>query len=318
MREEIKENIDKEAESYEVRQTALQWETEGLTLNDQLKEVDKIKDPEKAAALKKEVVARTETRDKIRDRQAKDLELKYWEEVKAGGPVPFGKVSGTVANSMLAYSRAVRSGFAEESDSSDLIFYGTLSDSDLAAIPLDQMTGLANSLTQEDYEAVFDRYIELRNGKGGGGNKDGKLSQIRTDSQMLKDQLLAIGVNASARKDGKPADPEAVELQNMFFKKFQEYVSDYERQFKRQPTPEEKQQFLDDQTFQVIVKDNFFQRFFPGPNNKKPLFAVKVEDIPVNEVRKIKKDLRQLGLPETEQLILETYSEKLRLQENGD
>lgn len=296
-REALKKKIDSDAFEFEVRADAAQMDVDGLTFEQQIEKVNEEKDPEKASALKKEVEERFRLKDKIKERKAKDEEYSYWQQVKKGGEVPFGRVSGDLAKQMVAYKRTAAAGFAETSDLAVLQKLGTMSDEDLKAAPLDDVIKFGRVLTKGDFEPFFDRYLDLRNNKTGGEKGDEKLISIRTDSQLVESTLKSLGIDNTGEKN-KDKRKENERLTSELYSKYQDELTAFQQTNDRKPTPQEKRQLLDNLVIEGKVK-GFFK--------KKPVFAIEVKDIPDKDRKQIREALREASLAETEENILATY-----------
>ncbi len=293
----IKTHLEKESMAFETRQQALQWSVEGRTFEDQMKEVDKIKDPERAKLLKAEVEARTATREAVVKRRQDDTEFSFWNQVKQGGEVPYGRVRGEVAKDMFAYQQALVRGFAPASDRATLLRLGTMSDQELRDADTAELVNSAASLSKEDFEAVFDRHVRLKLDKATDAN-DSRFKSVRADATMIGDLLEGAGFTVTGKKGGD-REKNAAAI-NKFWDAYDYRVAESERVTGRKLDSLQKKDIAERLLVEAPTKGWFGL-------SKKPLFNVKLEDIDTGLRRKLRASLEKAGAAPTEAAILELY-----------
>ena len=304
----IKEKLEKESLSFEVRQQALQWSTQGMTLEDQLKEVDKIKDPDRAKLLKAEVEERTKTKDVLKARQLADTEDAHWQSVRNGGQVPFGRVRGEVARDMFAYQQAIVRGFAPTSDRATLLRLGTLTDQELRDHDTAALVETAQSLTKEDFEAIFERHKNLKLDKATDAD-DSRFKSVRADATMIGDLLEGAGFTVTGKKGGdRKKNADAI---NRFWTAYDYRVAESERTSGKKLDSLQKRDIAEKLLIEAPTKGWFGL-------SKKPLFNIKLDDIDTGTRKKLREALEKTGTAVTEAAMLELYGRYTEAKAKSD
>lgn len=304
----IKEKLEKESLSFEVRQQALQWSTQGMTLEDQLKEVDKIKDPDRAKLLKAEVEERTKTKDVLKARQLADTEDAHWQSVRNGGQVPFGRVRGEVARDMFAYQQAIVRGFAPSSDRSVLLDLGTKTDAELRDMPTQTLISYSDRLSQEDFDAVFNRHKDLKLGKAA-DDLEGRFKSVRSDATMINDMLEGVGLTTTGKKDGDRK--KAAQLIGQFWEAYDQRAAEAQKKLGRPLDSLEKQDIAERLLVETQKKRKQLSFFGIGVP-KKLAFEATIEDLDRGTRRRYQEALEKAGLPVTNETVLELYTRDLQ------
>ena len=319
----LEKALKEQSDLFEVRQTAQEYELQNMSFEDQIAEVDKIKDPEKAKALKTEIEERFRLKDKIKERQEKDSEQSYWKEIKQGSDVlPYNKVPPDVLKAMVAYKRAQTKGFATQSSPEALQTLATLDDEDLLRIPLNKMIEYGDILTQEHFDTLFDRYLDLRNDQR--GEKQPALIQLRSESVMLDKALNDYyGIE-------DPDDPKG----NFFgfgvgkkkkqveaaYNLFQNALNEYQISYGKKPSPQEQQKMLDELFISGAVDQAVNKK---APKKSKRITRAQVDafdasEIPASELPLIYDALTQLGREHTPENVKQLYLDHKARTSNGE
>lgn len=307
-RDAIKKTLEKEALSFEVRQTALQWSVEGRTYEDQIKEIDKVKDPERAKLLKAEVETRTATRDAVVKRKQNDTEDAFWTQVKNGGGVPWGRVRGEVAKDMFAYQQALVRGFAPTSDRATLLRLGTLTDQELRDHDTAALVETAQSLTKEDFEAIFERHKNLKLDKATDAD-DSRFKSVRADATMIGDLLEGAGFTVTGKKGGdRKKNADAI---NRFWTAYDYRVAESERTSGKKLDSLQKRDIAEKLLIEAPTKGWFGL-------SKKPLFNIKLDDIDTGTRKKLREALEKTGTAVTEAAMLELYGRYTEAKAKSD
>jgi hypothetical protein len=156
----------------------------------------------------------------------------------------------------------------------------------------------------------FKEIVKLREGlRNGDGDTIGKLDGIRTDMQVVKDSLKAVGIDQKK----KP------ELYSQFVTKVDSLVEQWKADNGKKTIPNtELKKIVDHQLVEGTVPETGFLGTF---KTKKRLFQVEkgetieidVEKLPKDDVADIKRALQKHGKPVTDANIIELYS-KVRLK----
>lgn len=247
--EALKTDTDQKAFDWTVRTTADKLISTGMNEQQIEAAVAEVKDPKKADALRARIKDGLELRNVARDIAQKETIYSEWNNVMKGGPVPYGRISGSEVKAMETYKKAEFAGFAPESDRGILMQLGRLSDQQLKEVDEVTMAGYGKSLNRDDFNVIFNRYRELRRGSQVGIEPE-KLTQIRTDSAMVGDALKAVGIDpgkSTKFRKLKQAEENAADqlIVNDLSRSFEREINDAQLAKGRKLYPEEKQQILD-------------------------------------------------------------------------
>lgn len=318
-REVKKKELDDKAFDWTVREDALKLVNAGLTEQQIETELNKEKDPVKADALRARVKSVLEDKKIAREIQEKENVFSAWQDVQNGGSIPYGRLNGEEIKSMETYKKAELRGFAQDSDRNILVQLGRLNDQELKEIDEITMAGYANSLSKQDFDAIFTRYRDLRRGKSAGVEPD-KLVQIRNDATMVGDALAALGIDpGKSAKKGKAADKENTADQaivNELSRSFEREINDAQKATGRKLYPEEKQQILDS----LLIRGKARKVFGVGKEGPFLFQASDAEidknfslaDIPVSVQQQMNDAFKLRGIPATEDNIKNYYLKYLK------
>lgn len=322
-RESLKAELDEKAFDWTVRQDAARLVDSGLNEEQILAEIDKVKDPKKADALRARIKDRFEDRKLARELQEKENIYGAWQDVLQGGDIPYGRVAGQEAKAMELYKRAELVGFAQDSDRALLMQLGTLTDQELKQVDEVSMAGFGQRLSRDDFTAIFKRYRDLRRDKGV-GLEPSKLQQIRSDSTLVKDALSAMGIDPTLKKRGffgektkktedKAADQAVI---NTVMREFEREINDSARAKGRELFPEEKQELLD-----TVLLRGKTRNIFGQIKEQQLLFETPegdleknfdIRDIPLNLQNQMQAAFAARGIPVTDDNVKTYWLEYLK------
>ena len=250
IRGKLAKDLENRNEDVLIRTTALELSNSGLSLEDQLAEVDKIEDPNVAKGVRAAVGFRAREKSAI----AKAKETKYsesqWDELfknPLAFNIPFD-LSAKDQKGMLAFKNQTIKGNEVDVD--------WTRDNELRRLPPKEFQEV--DLVKEIPRIGTARYTELvrlqRSARVASGKGGGKAFRIQTFNQQAKQAIRGI---PSLRAIGQKPDKDAVKREKQFFEQFASELENI-------PEKEQTQERVGELINQLLAPTDYDSSFFWG------------------------------------------------------
>jgi len=295
VRTELQEKINKEMEEIFIREKSLELSTSGLTLEQQLQQVDKIKDPKQASAVRRNVKTRNNEKEAIRKSEQKQFEEQEWDKLFENPliyNIPIKQIDSTTQKQMLNFKNKAINEYKQANgvgvaDSTDYILYNELmsmSDKEFLEVNLNDHISKLNAT---DFKSLVNNQRNLR-------RKDNEAFRVRTYQQQAKSKIQ--GMKEFDARKGKEKKINNVNHYYEQFNKSLESIPENER------TEERVGKLIDGllspvsvERFGIIPDKTYFRFEVPYLESIKKQKEILGENIPQNlqKMSNVKFDERQ-------------------------
>jgi hypothetical protein len=294
---------------------------QGMNTKDSLAEARKISDPE----LRDETVRRVKNRLAENKQIEKQQQMESFENVanqleKTGSldSIPIGQLESmgnTQRQALIRREAQLAKGVTPKTDLTVYYQLEQLAGENKDAFRNVSLLEFRDKLSESDFKKFSKMKSDLLKG---GEDSDKLMDGIQTKNSIINGALTGMGIQYS----GRSASKESVERSNLFRRKVDEAVIDKQEELGRKVNNKELRDIVGDLRVNVITEKGFFfddkKRMFEVTENDMP--TIDFDDIPNEQVNKIKRVLRDRGQEESEDNIAQFYALKLskRLGRNGN
>jgi len=220
VRTELKERLDKEMEEVFIREKSLEISTSGLTLEQQLLEVDKIKDPGQAKQVRANVKTRYNEKQAIRKGEQQKFVEDEWDDLfenPLSYIIPIKQVDSTTQKQMLIFKNNAiedykRSKGLGAGKKTDFILYNELMSMSEEEFLKQDLNSHLSKLAPTEFKELVKNQRALR-------LNDSEAERTRTFQQQAKDKIS--GMN---QFDPKKGERERTNL-NRFMEQFNQKLT---------------------------------------------------------------------------------------------
>lgn len=299
IRSKLKADLEIKAKDATARNNAIRLSSSGISIEDQLIEVDKIEDVKIADNTRRRVRARDAEKNAISERQQALTVDAVYNEIRKNPtfPIPYDDFNKDQITFLENIKNKRLSGFASNTNWKIMGELSVKSNKELKAMSYTEVEGYRKYLKEKEWNEIYKRYADLKNGSDKGISS--YLTSVRTANQMVKGVMDELKI-----KDKKDKE--------RFYRKVQEDLYDFETNEGRKSTTLEKQKIIDNLViagevrggflydpdkllFEVEEGEEFFAPSIEKAEKTRQLLASSVGDVPEKDVKQIKNVLEKQG-----------------------
>lgn len=193
VRTELKERIDKQLEEIFIREKTLELSTSGLTLEQQLAEVDKIKDPDQARAIRAGVKTRYNEKEAIRNAEYEQYKENEWDKLFENPleyVIPIKDLDSNTQRQMLAFKNQAIDDYKQKTGTGGVVKTDKILYNKLINLPDEEL--LNTDINKYAGQLNLPEFKEIVKLKKAIRENDAQAERIRTPHQQAKDKITGM------------------------------------------------------------------------------------------------------------------------------